>query len=152
MPVLYAVLEMNGVQCLYYILCLKRMLCNVCTMCYVWNEWCAMCVLFIAYTLVLRQMFAHVLFMYLALVQNRLHAEFKSSLLRYNSTKTFILPHLAFIHLLLVIVRLVLILPRLLTPSYRPLVGQHKEVEVLEVLLDPGVCNGKAALSIQSKN
>ena len=70
-------------------------------------------------------MFAHVFFMYLELVQNRLHAEFKSSLLQYNSTKTFILPHLAFIHLLLAIVRLVLILPRPLTPSYRPLVGQH---------------------------
>ena len=82
-------------------------------------------VLFIAYTLVLRQMFAHVFFMYLKLTQNRLHAEFKSSLLQYNSTKTFTLPHFAFIHLLLVIVRLVLILPRPLTPSYRPLVGRH---------------------------
>ena len=85
-----------------------------------------MCVLFIAYTLVLRQMFAHVFFMYLELVQNRLHAEFKSSLLQYDSTKTFTLPHLILISLLLVIIRLVLILPCPLTPSYRPLVGRHK--------------------------
>ena len=125
MLVLYVMLEMNGVQCLYYMLCLKWMVCNACTMCYVWNEWCAMCVLFIAYTLVLRQMFAHVLFMYLELVQNRLHAEFKSSLLRYNGTKTFTLPHLIFIPLLLVIVCLVLILPHPFTPSYHPLVGRH---------------------------
>ena len=111
MLVLYVMLEMNGVQCLCYMLCLKWMVWNDCTMCYVWNEWCALCVLCIAYTLVLRQMFAHVLFMYLELVQNRLHAEIKISLLLYNSTKTFTLPHLAFIHLLLVIVHLVFILP-----------------------------------------
>ena len=84
-----------------------------------------MLVLCIAYTLVLRQMFAHVISTYLELVQNRLHAEFKSSLLRYNSTKTFTLPHLIFIPLLLVIVCLVLILPHPFTPSYRPLVGRH---------------------------
>ena len=89
-----------------------------------------MCVLFIAYTLVVRQMFAHVFVMYLELVQNRLHAEFKSSLLQYDSTKTFILLHLAFIHLLLVIVRLVLIPPRPLTPSYCPLVGQHNDMKM----------------------
>ena len=29
-----AMLEMNGVQCLYYVLCLKRMVCNACTMFY----------------------------------------------------------------------------------------------------------------------
>ena len=34
-----------GVQCLYYMLCLKRMVCNVRAICYVWNEWCAMFVL-----------------------------------------------------------------------------------------------------------
>ena len=47
MSVLYAVLEMNGVQCLYNMLCLKWMVCNVCTICYAWNEWCAMLVLYV---------------------------------------------------------------------------------------------------------
>ena len=61
----FVLFEMNGVQCLCYMLYLKWVLCNDCTMCYVWNEWCAMCVLCIAYTLIFRQMFAHVLFMYL---------------------------------------------------------------------------------------
>ena len=94
MLVLYVMLEMNGVQCLYNMLCLKWMVCNACNMCYVWNEWCAVLVLCIAYTLVLRKILAHVLFMSLELTQNRLHAGFKSSLLRYDSTKTFILPQL----------------------------------------------------------
>ena len=38
-------LHTAGVQCLYCMLCLKRMVCNVRTICYVWNEWCAMFVL-----------------------------------------------------------------------------------------------------------
>ena len=33
------------VQCLYYMLCLKRMVCNAHTICYAWNEWCAMLVI-----------------------------------------------------------------------------------------------------------
>ena len=45
MPVLYVMLEMNDMQCLYYMLCLKWMVCNACTICYAWNEWCAMLVL-----------------------------------------------------------------------------------------------------------
>ena len=45
MPVLYVMLEMNGVQCLYYMLFLKWMVCNACTICFAWNEWCAMLVL-----------------------------------------------------------------------------------------------------------
>ena len=35
------------VQCLYYMPCLKRMVCNACTICYAWNEWCAMLVLYV---------------------------------------------------------------------------------------------------------
>ena len=92
--VLYVMLEMNGVQCLYYMLCLKRMVCNACNMCYIWNEWCTVLVICIAYTLVLRKILAHLLFMSLELMQNRLHAGFKSSLLWYDSTKTFILSQL----------------------------------------------------------
>ena len=38
-------LKTNGVQCLYYVLYSKRMVCNACTMCYAQNEWCAMLVL-----------------------------------------------------------------------------------------------------------
>ena len=38
-------IKMNGVQCLYYVIYLKRMVCNACTMWYTWNEWCAMLVL-----------------------------------------------------------------------------------------------------------
>ena len=47
MLVLYVMLEMNGVQCLYYMLCLKWMVCNACTICYARNEWCAMLVLYV---------------------------------------------------------------------------------------------------------
>ena len=34
MLVICAMIEMNGVQCLYYVLCLKQMVCNACTMFY----------------------------------------------------------------------------------------------------------------------
>ena len=40
-------LHMTHVQCLYYMLCLKQMVCNVCTICRAWNEWCAMLVLYV---------------------------------------------------------------------------------------------------------
>ena len=47
MLVLYVMLETNGVQCSYYMLCLKWMVCNACTICYAWNEWCVMLVLYV---------------------------------------------------------------------------------------------------------
>ena len=39
------ILETNGVQCLNYVIYLKWMVHNACTMCYTWNKWCAMLVL-----------------------------------------------------------------------------------------------------------
>ena len=45
MLVLCVILETNGVQCLYYVIYSKRMVYNACTMCYTWNEWCAMFVI-----------------------------------------------------------------------------------------------------------
>ena len=45
MLVLCVILETNGVQCLYYVIYSKRMVCNACNMCYTGNEWCAMLVL-----------------------------------------------------------------------------------------------------------
>ena len=47
MLVLYVMLETNGVQCLYYMFCLKQMVCNDHSFCSVWNEWCAMLVLYV---------------------------------------------------------------------------------------------------------
>ena len=45
MLVLCDILEANGVQCLYYVIYSKQMVCNACTMCYTRNELYAMLVI-----------------------------------------------------------------------------------------------------------
>ena len=63
---IWIIIKTNGVQCLYYVLHLKQLVWNACTMCYAQNDWCEMlvlCVIFkingvqcLYYVLYLKQM------------------------------------------------------------------------------------------------